>query len=378
MDFGLSEEQDLFVDSLRRFLEQRLPLDRIRELMEEDPADDPAIWSGLAELGAVGVLVPEEHGGSGLALLDAVLIAQELGRAAAPVPFLATAVLAPVGFLASGTPEQRKEWLPKIAAGEVRFGVAIGDVVSRREDAGVVLREGRLHGTAYLALDAGAADLFLVAAGAKGLHLVPRGAPGLAITDLPTIDRTRRVAELELEAVEPTDSVGGPRGSATAIGRMLDAGRVALAADVLGACDRMIDMAVEYAKQRRQFGRVIGSFQAVKHMCAEMAAEVEPARSLLWYAAHAFDHVPAEARLAATLVKAHLSEVGTEVAKTSTEVHGGIGFTDEHGLHLWFKRIGLDRQLFGGPELLRAQAARLQGWDRDPAERPQDIESGRL
>jgi alkylation response protein AidB-like acyl-CoA dehydrogenase len=378
MDFGLSEEQDLFCDSLRRFLEQRLPAARTRELMREDSAHDPELWSGLAELGAVGMLVPEEHGGGGRSLLDAALVALELGRAAAPAPFLATGVMAPVAFLVTGTPEQRNEWLPKLATGEVCFGVAVGEVVSRREGAGVVLRDGHLHGKARFALDSGAADVFLVAAGAQSLQLVPRDSPGLEVSDLPTVDRTRRVAELELDGVEPAEALGGPRGSATAIGRMLDAGRIALAADTLGACDSMIEQAVGYAKERRQFGRVIGSFQAVKHMCAEMVAEVEPARSLLWYAAHAFDHVPEDARLTATLAKAHLSEVGTEVAKTSTEVHGGIGFTDEHNLHLWFKRIGLDRQLLGGPEQLRIEAARLQGWDRDPGDRPQDIESARL
>jgi alkylation response protein AidB-like acyl-CoA dehydrogenase len=378
MDFGLSEEQQLFCDSLRRYLEESLPVARVRQLMEGEAAHDPAVWSGLAELGAAGVIVPEELGGSGLSLLDAALVAHELARAAAPAPFLSTSVMAPVAFLTTGTPEQRREWLPRIATGDVCFGVAIGEVVARREDAGVALRDGRLHGKAYFALDAGAADPFLVAAGTKSLHLVPRSAEGLAISGLATVDQTRRVAKLELHGVEPAETLGGPRGSATAIARMLDAGRIALAADALGACDRMLEMAVGYAKERRQFGRVIGSFQAVKHMCAEMVAEIEPARSLLWYAAHAFDHIPEEARLVATLTKAHLSEVATEVAKTSTEVHGGIGFTHEYDLHLWFKRIGLDRQLLGGPEQLRAEAAQVQGWERDPSARPQDIESSRL
>jgi alkylation response protein AidB-like acyl-CoA dehydrogenase len=378
MDFGLSEEQLLFCDSLRRYLEENLPVARVRELMEEKSAHDRALWSGLAELGAAGAVVPEKFGGSGLTLLDAALVAQELGRAAAPTPFLSSGVMAPVALLTSGTPGQRDEWLPKLASGQVCFGVALGEVVARRDDAGVSLRGERLCGRAYFALDSGAADLFLVAAGARSLHLVPREAEGLAISELATVDRTRRVAELELDGVEPAEAIGGPRGAATAIGRMLDAGRVALAADTLGACDRMFEMAVEYAKERKQFGRVIGSFQAVKHMCAEMAAEIEPARALLWYAAHAFDHVPEETRLVATLAKAHLSEVGTEVAKVSTEVHGGIGFTDEHNLHVWFKRIGLDRQLLGGPEQLRSAAAHLQSWDRDPSVRPQDVESSRL
>ena len=143
---------------------------------------------------------------------------------------------------------------------------------------------------------------------------------------------------------------------------MLDAGRAVLAADTLGSCDRAINMSVEYAMQRRQFGRLIGSFQAVKHMCSEMVAEIEPARSLTWYAAYAMDALPDEAATAVALAKSHLSEVGTDVVRTATEVHGGIGFTEEFDLQLWFKRVELNRQLLGGPELLRERAARLQGW----------------
>jgi alkylation response protein AidB-like acyl-CoA dehydrogenase len=143
---------------------------------------------------------------------------------------------------------------------------------------------------------------------------------------------------------------------------MLDAGRVALAADLLGASERALEKAVRYAGQRVQFGRVIGSFQAVKHLCAEMAAELEPARSLVWYAAYAFDHRPDEASLVAAHAKAHLAEIGTAIVRTATEVYGGYGFTDEGELHLWFKRVGLDRQLLGAPDALRGEAAALQGW----------------
>jgi alkylation response protein AidB-like acyl-CoA dehydrogenase len=142
---------------------------------------------------------------------------------------------------------------------------------------------------------------------------------------------------------------------------MIDAGRVMLAADTLGAAQEMLDQAVAYAKGRVQFGRPIASFQAVKHMCAEMAAALEPCRSLVWYAGHALDHLPEEASLMACHAKAHLSEVGTFVARTSTEVHGGMGFTDLVGLHYWFKRIGFNRQVLGGPQAVRAEAAALQG-----------------
>jgi len=153
-----------------------------------------------------------------------------------------------------------------------------------------------------------------------------------------------------------------PGGGGRTTRRIIDAGRIMLAADILGAGTAMIEQAVAYAGTRVQFGRPIGSFQAVKHMCAEMAAALEPCRSLVWYAAHAFDHAPDESTLMACHAKSHLSEVGRFVARTSTEVHGGMGFTDLAGLHYWFKRIGLDRQLLGGPELVRNEAARVQGW----------------
>jgi len=183
-------------------------------------------------------------------------------------------------------------------------------------------------------------------------------APGLEKTRLATIDPTRCASELLLDGVAP-EAVFENAGEAMA--RMLDAGRIALAADSLGACESMIEQAVAYAGQRKQFGRLIGSFQAVKHMCAEMIAELEPARSLLWYSAHSFDALPDEAPLLACHALAHISEIGSEISSVATQVQGGIGWTDEQNLHFWFKRIGVGRHLLGGPEFLRARAAEIQG-----------------
>ncbi|MFQ5697257.1 MAG: acyl-CoA dehydrogenase family protein [Myxococcota bacterium] len=375
MDFGLSEEQRLLQETLHRFIEERAPISWVRAWMRGEAEGDRELWQGLSELAGVGALIPDAYGGAGLGLLDAALVAQALGHGAVPAPFLAAAVMAPTAFLSAGTPGQRENWLPRIARGDVRLGVAIGHVIAPRADEGVTLRQGRLHGRSLFALDAASADAFLVALERGGLQVVERSSAGLQLEPLATIDRTRTTAELIFEDVAPLEALGGARGGPTAVTRMLDAGRIALAADTLGACDRMLAMAVDYAQERQQFGRVIGSFQAVKHLCAEMVAELEPARSLLWYAAHAFDHVPEESRLMATLAKAHLSEVGTRIAKTSTEVHGGIGFTDEHDLHLWFKRIGLNRQLLGSPQRLRRTAARLQGWDRSESGSTEDLET---
>jgi alkylation response protein AidB-like acyl-CoA dehydrogenase len=358
VDFGLSDDQRLLEETVRAFLRDRVPIARVRELRDADCPNDRGIWKGLAELGATGILIPEAHGGSALALLDAALVAQSLGHAVTPAPFLASSVLAPVALGAVGGPEAAA-WLAGVASGALVVGVALTEVFSVREGAGVALEQGRLRGKALMALDAHGADLVLLAAGRDRLAVVRADAPGLAIARLATIDATRCTSELVLDGVAPEVVY---EGAAAAIARALDAGRIALAADTLGACESMLEQAVAYAKERRQFDRPIGSFQAVKHMCAEMVAELEPARSLLWYAAHAFDALPDEAPLMACHVLAHVSEIGREIASVATQVHGGIGWTDEQNLHFWFKRIGAARHLLGGPELLRERAAALQGF----------------
>lgn len=352
MRFALSEDQRLLQDSLARALEQLSPLERVRRYAEGGDAGD--IWAGLAELGLPGLLVDEEHGGLGLGMLEAALAAEALGRAVAPAPFLGSAVLAPLALKLGGAPAQRARWLPRLAAGEATAGAAISEpVAGARDGAGVTATAGALTGRALFAIDAAGADLLVVADAAGGLHLAEAAE---AIEAMPSIDATRRLSALRFEAT-PAEALASNR----ALERLRDAAWIILAAETLGAAQAMIDKAVAYSKDRRQFGRVIGSFQAVKHLCAEMAAELEPARSLVWYAAYAFDHAPEEAPLMAAHAKAHLSEIGRFIARTSTEVHGGIGMTDLLGLHYWFKRIGANRQLLGGPERVREAAARMQG-----------------
>jgi alkylation response protein AidB-like acyl-CoA dehydrogenase len=353
MDFGLSDDQRLLEASVRAFLRDRVPIARVRELRDMDCPNDRAIWRGLAELGAAGILVPEAHGGSGLSLLDVALVAQSLGHAVAPSPFLSTSVIAPVALRAAGS--DAKRWLEGIAAGELVVGAAFTEAFSVREGAGVTLAGDRLRGMALMAVDAHGADRVLVPIGRDRLAV----ARADTATRLATIDATRCTAEVVFDDVAPEAVIDG---AGDAITRALDAGRIALAADVLGACEAMIEQSVAYAQQRKQFGRAIGSFQAVKHMCAEMIAALEPTRSLLWYAAHSFDALPDEAPQMACHVLAHVSEIGREIASTATQVHGGIGWTDEQNLHFWFKRIAVARHLLGGPELLRERAAQLQGW----------------
>jgi alkylation response protein AidB-like acyl-CoA dehydrogenase len=372
MDFGLSEDQRLLESTLRGFLAERVPIARVRELRDAGTASDRETWQALAELGIAGVMVPEAHGGSGLTLLDAALVSQSLGHAVTPSPFLSSGVMAPLALTGLEHPE-RAAWLSGIASGEVVFGVAITETFSVREDAGVALDGGKLRGKAMMAIDAIGADLLLLAVGSDRLAVVRADASGLEATRLTTIDATRCTAELVLDGVAPEavfEATGG------VIARMLDAGRVALAADAFGACESMIEQAVAYAGQRVQFGRTIASFQAVKHMCAEMVADLEPARSLVWYAAHAFDALPDEAPLMACHALAHASEIGREIASVATQVHGGIGWTDEQNLHFWFKRIGVDRHLLGGPQLLRARAGALQGLAQASWGSPRALQSG--
>jgi len=358
MDFGLSEDQLLLEKTVRTFLAEQLPIERVRELREADCPNDRSVWQALAELGLAGIRVPEAQGGAGLSLLDAALVSQSLGYAVTPTPFLASAVMAPTALACVGGSDA-EAMLEAIAGGDLIFGVAATELFSKREDAAVTRSGGALNGKAMMALDACAADRLLVAVDAETLAVVRCDAVGLEINRLKTIDATRCTAELLFDNVAP-EAVFEAAGEA--IRRMLEAGRIALAADVLGACESMVEQAVAYAQERKQFDRLIGSFQAVKHMCSEMIAEVEPARSLVWYAAHSFDTMPDESPLMACHALSHLSEIAREVASVSTQVHGGIGWTDEQNLHFWFKRIGNARHLLGGPETLRGRAAQLQGF----------------
>jgi alkylation response protein AidB-like acyl-CoA dehydrogenase len=364
MDFGLSEDQQLMEETLRKFLVDKISITRVRELRDACEQDsergcpnDRKTWSELGELGVTGILIPEALGGSGLGLLDAALASQALGYAVAPTPFLTASVMAPIALReVAGADVDR--WLSGIAGGNLTFGIAATEVFSIREGAGVVHEGPGLRGKAMMAMDSLDADFILLSMGNDRFAVIRGDADGLSKERLITTDATRCTCELTLDGVAPEATY---ENAGQAISRMLDAGRIVLAADVLGACESMVEQAVAYSLERKQFDRVIGSFQAVKHMCAEMIAELEPARSLVWYAAHSFDAMPDETPLMASHALAHLSEIGREIASTSTQVHGGIGWTDEQNLHFWFKRISSARHMLGGPTFLRDRAATLQG-----------------
>ena len=364
MEFALNEEQRMLQESVRGYLESACALDHVRAAADAGDTRPNELWDGLVELGVHAILVPEEYGGVGLGVLEAALLAECLGGAVAPAPFIGSSVMAPVALALAGSDAQKDAWLPRIASGETVFGVGVTEQIGSRETKGVLAADGRLTGKAMFVLDGVDADALVIADNGGALHVVR--AADANVRKLPTIDRTRSVAEVLLEST-PAERLPGSVGTREPLLAMIDAGRTMLAADTLGAAQNMLDQAVAYAKERRQFNRVIGSFQAVKHLCAEMAARLEPCRSLVWYAAHAARAIPDEARLMACHAKAHLAEEGRFVARTATEVHGGMGFTDLLGLHYWFKRIGLDRQLLGAPEIVREEAANVQGWMRELA-----------
>ena len=362
MYFGLSEEQKSLEENINRFLADNAPLDTIKAVANGEESKAKSVHQGILDLGLSGLVIPEEYGGLELNMLFATVVAAALGSGTAPVPYTGSYVMAPLAINLAGSDGQKNQWLPKIAGGECVIGVGLSEYVGAREDAGIEFSNGKLSGRSLFLIDGKNADAYLLANKSGELFLVEASSPGIETIELTTVDKTRTSLELILKDVNADLLTGSSDKSI--IEKVLDAGRIMLAADTVGAAQVMLDKSVAYSLERKQFGRLIGSFQAVKHMCAEMAAELEPCHSMIWHAAHCFDNVPEEARLMACQTKAHISEVGQQVSKTATEVHGGMGFTDELGLHYWFKRIGLNKQLLGSPELIREEAGKLQGFDQ--------------
>ena len=362
MYFGLSEEQKSLEENIHRFLEDNASLDVIKAVANGESEKAQQVHQGIIDLGLSGLVVPEEYGGLELNMLFATVVASALGSGTAPVPYAGSYVMAPIAINLGGDEQQKSNWLPKIAGGECVIGVGLSEYVGAREDSGIEFSNGKLSGRCLFLIDGKDADAYLLADKSGQLFLVDSSSSGITVTELTTVDKTRTSIELVLDKVDaeilPNSS------NKEVIEKVLDAGRLMLAADTVGAAQVMLNKSVAYSLERKQFGRLIGSFQAVKHMCAEMAAELEPCHSMIWHAAHCQDNVPEEARLMACQTKAHVSEVGKQVSKIATEVHGGMGFTDELGLHYWFKRIGLNRQLLGSPELIREEAGKLQGFDQ--------------
>jgi alkylation response protein AidB-like acyl-CoA dehydrogenase len=358
MNLGVSAEQRELRNSVRRFLAERAPLTRVRELMETADGIDPDVWrQASTQLGLPGIAVPEEYGGAGFSFAEQAIVLEELGAALFTGPYLASAVLAATALLASDDEEARKDLLPGIAAGETVATLAFTEDGGSWDPASIRLAATpddtgwRLDGHKSFVLDGHTADLILAvaAAGTGGklsLFAVNAGAIGLTRHALPTLDQTRKLARLAFDGT-PARLVGEPGAARAVLDRTLDVAAIALAAEQLGGAQRALDMAVAYAKVRQQFGRPIGSFQAIKHRCADLLLEVESLRSAVGYAAAAVAAGSTEVPVLAPLLQAYASEVYSHVAGENIQIHGGIGFTWEHDAHLYLKRAKASELFLG-------------------------------
>ncbi len=358
MEFGLSEEQDLMQETVRQFINQECPPTRLHEIFNAGEGHDGRIWQGLADLGLCGLMLPEKFGGAELEVLDLALVCEELGYGAFPGPFMMHS-LAGVAIAKAGSSSQQDRWLPQIADGAQVATLALGEGANGWEcsEWSTEVRDGRLHGIKDFVSHAALADLILVGLSDGHFAVVETGAEGLSVESQDGIDRSRPISRVKFDGVrcEVLNESGA------CVQAIQDVGLALLAADAFGAASRLVDLAVEYTKTREQFGRKVAEFQAVKHQLARLALEVEPTRALFWYAAHALDHLPIEASRSVAMAKAHISERGIEAARAVVELHGGLGFTWECDVQLWFKRMMFDRTYLGTPEFLRERCANLGG-----------------
>ncbi len=353
MAFTFTSEQRALRDAVAAFVAEHSGESTVRAVSETEHGYDPAVWRVLAQqLGLVGLIVPERYGGSGAGPIELAIVCEELGKALFCGPYLASAVLATSLLLDLGDDIINTELLPALAGGDRTATVAVDegagtwDPVTVATSATQMPNGWTVSGTKRYVLDGASADILLVVTEGPRVFAVDRAGPGVAVAPLQTLDRTRRQADITF-AEAPARPLDGD--AATALQRTLDTGAVMLAAEQAGGARRALDMAVDYAKQRYQFGRAIGSFQAIKHMCADLVVEAESAYSAAYYAAWALsgETADADATGSADLAAAFCADAFVKVASDNIQIHGGIGFTWEHPAHLYLRRARTDAQLLG-------------------------------
>jgi alkylation response protein AidB-like acyl-CoA dehydrogenase len=376
MQFTHSEEQELIRETARGFLAERADAAQVRAAMLQPGGYDAGLWRAMsAELGWTALAIPEAYGGAGLGWVELCILQEEQGRRLAASPFFATVALAVPLITGAGSEAQRRALLPRIAAGELRVACALSGLDGRPPFAGVTAtleRRGAgfaLSGASDFVIHGDAADLLLVLARAPGssgdagisVVALPAGTAGVAIEPHVMLDLTRPMSRIEFTdvAVSAEQLLGEPGVVAAAVGRALDLARIALASEALGGAQYVLEMTTEYAKQRIQFGRPIGSFQAIKHRLADMMIEVEAARSAAWYAASVADEEGGELAEAAAIAKSYCCDAYFDCAANAIQLHGGIGFTWEHEAHLYFKRARATATLLGSPAWQRERLVRL-------------------
>jgi alkylation response protein AidB-like acyl-CoA dehydrogenase len=374
VEFEISAEQEQLRGAVRRFLEAKSPSTEVRRLMETADGYDVTVWKQMAEeLGLQGLGIPEVYGGQGFGLVELGIVLEEMGRALLCAPFFSTVCLAASAIMNVGSPEQQAALLPGIASGQTIAALALTEPEGRWDASGTL--EARpvdgawtLHGTKSFVIDGHLADTVVAVAREQGtsgedgicFFVVDGDAPGLTRTQLATMDWTRKQARLDFSDV-PARLLGEAGRGWPALSKTLDQAAVCLANEMVGGAQKVLDMSVEYAKVRMQFGRPIGSFQAVKHKCADMLVEVESAKSAAYYAAWVAAEGNDELPVCASLAKAYCSEAYSHAAAENIQVHGGIGFTWEHDAHLYFKRAKSSELLFGDATYHRELLAQRMG-----------------
>ena len=366
MNFAFTEEQEELRKTVRAFLDSKSPETAVRTQMETEQGFDKAVWEQMgSQMGLMGLHIPEEFGGSGYSYIELGIVLEEMGRSLLCAPFF-SGQLAALALLHSGDDAAKAEYLPGIASGETIASLAYTEENGKWDESAVTATadaSGKITGTKSFVIDGHTANLLIVAArSAAGvsLYAVDAADAGVTATQLSTMDQTRKQAKIELNGAQGT-LIGTDGAGWDTLTTVLDLAAVALAAEQVGGAQFVLEMAVQYAKDRVQFGRPIGSFQAIKHKCADMLLEVESAKSAayygLWCAAELNDELPSVASLA----KAYCSEAYFHAAAENIQIHGGIGFTWEHPAHLYFKRAKSSELMFGDPSYHRELLAQRIG-----------------
>ena len=379
MEFGFTEEQEMIRSQAAEFLKNEYPITLVRELMENEHGYNQDLWEKMTAMGWLGLIFPEEYGGSGLTFVELTVLLEEMGRALVPGTFFSAVLLAGLTLLEAASEEQKQRWLTPLAEGRLKATLALTEPNGSWKAAGVSTvtaerddGEFIISGTKLFVPEAHVSDLIICAARTSAssvleegisLFAVDRNSNGLNITPLQTMDQTRRVYEVSFARVRvPANRVLGGLGSAwPVIERVINRATIGICAEMVGGAQKMLDMCVDYAKQRIQFGRPIGSFQAIQHKCADMLLLIESARSAVYAAAWAASKDEQDTALLASVAKAYTSDAYRFVTGEGIQIHGGMGFTWEHDAHLYFKRAKADEFNFGDANYHRARVAQFIG-----------------
>jgi alkylation response protein AidB-like acyl-CoA dehydrogenase len=363
MNFGFTEEQELLRDQVRRFMQDACPISQVREVMKSATGTSPSLWRQAAELGWLGLIIPERFGGVGLKWVDLTVVLEETGRGLSPLPIVSQ-TLAATALLRCGSAGQHHKFLPGLADGSRVGTLALYDEANwiHPDAIGLSLADGRIKGTKSFVADAAAADLFLVACrtGAHfNLAIIERGAPGVTVSVQPMMDETKRMGTLTLDVA--VDAAHLMPLAIDDLEFLSDCGAVAVTAESVGAAEAALAMTTAYAKERIQFGSPIGKYQGVKHRLAEMFVDIESFKSLLYYAAWTVDDAPSELPRAASLAKAYASDAFARIGIDGVQLHGAIGFTAEYDIQLYLKRSKWARPMYGDSDHHYERVAALGG-----------------